>query len=514
MSISSPAGTRPRVQSNLALPGYLVLAALVVAFYLWFAFAQNGDFGFPLDDAWIHQVYARNLGTHLEFSFFEGQPSAGSTSPLWAMLLAVGYAVRADYRIWTLGLGVVFLAASGWMAGRVMWRLLPESHIVHALAPLFLILEWHMVWAAASGMEILLFVFLALALVDRFLGAAAVPVSDAAQGRGGLASWFEIGLLSGLLTLTRPDGVILVALVGLGLVYAQRKTLFTAQTLLSFAAFALAFLVLLVPYLWFNLQTSGTLLPNTFYAKGAEYAELTANTNFIVRWLALYRQPLIGAQQLLIPGLVYGVYHFARARQWLLLVPAVWLLALPAFYAWRLPVEYQFGRYMMPIIPFIVVYGLVGTALLFQRIPMRIVRRTCSMTMAVLLVAFLVLGLGSYTQSVAVINCEMVAMANFTRQNVEEGDLIAVHDIGAQGYFDNHPMLDMAGLVSPEVIPFIRDETRLRAWMRERNVKFAIFFPTWYPQLAKDVSLVEIFDTACPTTRQAGEENLRLYVVE
>src|SRR5512142_1796501 len=102
---------------------YTWLAAVVALGYVALAQVQNGAFGFPLDDAWIHQVYARNLGTRGEFSFFVGQPSAGSTSPLWALLLAVGYALRIDFRIWTIALGIVCLGISALLAARIARRL-------------------------------------------------------------------------------------------------------------------------------------------------------------------------------------------------------------------------------------------------------------------------------------------------------------------------------------------------------------------------------------------------------
>lgn len=477
---------------------YFILAALATLAYLVFGYLQNNAFGFPLDDAWIHQVYARNLGTRFEFSFFAGQPSSGSTSPLWAILLSIGYALHLDFRVWTILLGIVFLAASAWMAGRVARHLGGEPRLEKWFVPLFLLFEWHLVWAAASGMEILLFVFLALALVESFF-AKRNPLL--------------LGALTGLLTLTRPEGIILGALVGAGFVFQPLDgRRFNVQRLtFNVLIFGSAFTILVAPYLWFNLQTSSTLLPNTFYAKAAEYAELTTQSNFFARWVSLYRQPLIGAQLLLVPGLLFGVWKLAREKQWLRLLPAIWILLLPALYAWRLPVEYQFGRYLVPIIPFIVVYGIVGTACLIQKIPLRLFRRAWAMTIAALLIAFYLLGANFYAQSVAVIQCEMVAVANYTRANLSPDALLAAHDIGAQEYFDPRLMLDMAGLVSPQVIPFIRDEEKLMAWMKARGAKYAVFFPTWYPKLSTDARLHEIYSTNCPTTRAMGEENLRVY---
>jgi hypothetical protein len=512
-------------QRILTVSFFVGVSLFVVAIYVVMAFLQGGEFGFPLDDAWIHQVYARNLGTRFEFSFFAGQPSAGSTSPLWAILLGVGYGLGMDFRVWTIGLGALFLAGSGWMAGRVAGHLTGEARVSNWIVPIFVMLEWHMVWAAASGMEIVLFVFLSLALVEAYFARRNTMV---------------IGLIAGLLTLTRPEGVLLAGLVGVGLVWERRGELLKFDTSLSprttltlgegivpnratgegtisalraVLMYALAFVVVVAPYVYFNLQASGTILPNTFYGKGAEYADLTTGSGFFARWLMLYRQPMIGAQLLLIPGLIYGAIVLARQKKWGRLLPALWILILPALYAWRLPVEYQFGRYMMPIIPLVIIYGVVGTIELFKRIPVRVLVRVWGVTIVVLLVVFGLLGANFYAQSVGIINCEMVAASKWARANVPQGALIAAHDIGAQGYFDDHPMLDLAGLVSPEVIPFIRDEAKLKEWMVARGARYAIFFPTWYPHLSADGTFRQVFSTECGLTRDMGEENLRVYSI-
>ncbi len=486
---------------------YTWLAAAVAVGYVALAQIQNGIFGFPLDDAWIHQVYARNLGTRGEFAFFTGQPSAGSTSPLWALLLAGSYALNIDFRGWTLAIGILSLAGSALLAARLARRLDVRPWIADWLVPLFIILEWHLTWASVSGMEIPLFILLSLALIEGLY--SAIPP-------------LALGMLAGLLTLTRPEGVVLAGLVGLWLLWrvsTDRKRIGGYVTggivrlLQGLVLFGVAFLLILVPYLLFNLSTSGTLLPNTFYAKSQEYGELLSNTNFLIRWLSLYRQPVHGAQVLLLPGLVLMTWRLVRRINYELVLPLVWVLALPALYAARLPVDYQYGRYEMPVIPFIVIYGVAGTALLLERIRVRVIRRTWALTTAVLVVVFAWIGAGQYARSTAIINCEMVATARWTAANLPPSALIAVHDIGAQGYFDSHPMLDLAGLVSPEVVPFIRDEARLADWMQARGARYAIFFPTWYPALAKDSRFIPIHSENCAVTRASGEEDLGVYEI-
>jgi hypothetical protein len=84
---------------------------------------------------------------------------------------------------------------------------------------------------------------------------------------------------------------------------------------------------------------------------------------------------------------------------------------------------------------------------------------------------------------VAIIETEMVATAHWIAENTSSTDLIAVHDIGAVGYYSNRNIVDLAGLVSPEIIPFLRDEPRLAAYLDQRGVRWLVTFPGWYSEL-------------------------------
>jgi len=95
--------------ARFRLPIFLaVIATFSLGSYLWLS-SRYSDFGFPLDDAWIHQTYARNLVERGEWSFTPGQPSAGSTSPLWSAILAIGYLFKIRPTSWAYFLGWILL---------------------------------------------------------------------------------------------------------------------------------------------------------------------------------------------------------------------------------------------------------------------------------------------------------------------------------------------------------------------------------------------------------------------
>jgi hypothetical protein len=353
-------------------------------------------------------------------------------------------------------------------------------------------------------MEIPLFVFLSLVLLERYH----------AHER----SW-ALGLIAGLLTLTRPEGVMLAVLVGLGILLdnvSSRRLVETSSGEVRALAvrvliYFLGFGVILAPYLALDLATSGTIFPNTFYAKNAEYAVLFSNAPLIVLWLQLLAVPWVGAQILLLPGCIYIVVRLMKNRDYRALIPFAWILVLPALYALRLPVAYQHGRYEMPIVPFILLYGIWGTVELMARIRNFVVRTSWGFSIAAVLVGFWIMGADAYASDVAIIDCEMVQTARWVSANVASDALVAAHDIGALGYYYDRPFIDLAGLVSPEIIPFIRDESRLRDYLFSRKTAFVIVFPDWYNSLTHDSRFVPAYQTNCAVTRAAGGTNMTVY---
>jgi hypothetical protein len=128
--------------------------------------------------------------------------------------------------------------------------------------------------------------------------------------------------------------------------------------------------------------------------------------------------------------------------------------------------------------------------------------------------AFLGLGARAYASDVAFIQGEMVATARWLEHHVTPGALIAVHDIGAIGYFTPRPLLDLAGLVTPDVIPFMTDEARLVEFMQQQGADYVVFFPDWsdaYRRMARDPRLEQVYTTNFEWTLQQGRANMTVY---
>jgi hypothetical protein len=84
------------------------------------------------------------------------------------------------------------------------------------------------------------------------------------------------------------------------------------------------------------------------------------------------------------------------------------------------------------------------------------------------------------------IESEMVLTAEWVQQNVPPDALLAVHDIGALGYYVQNPILDLAGLITPEVVEFIRDEVQLAEYLNRNSADYLIVFVSDYPNLTSN----------------------------
>jgi len=475
----------------------LAAALFSVSLYVLLA-SQTQEIGFPLDDAWIHQTYARNLADLGEWSFIPGVASAGSTAPLWTFILSLVHLVFNGTPFFlTFLLGAIALWGLACLAELIFRKSPRQVKTQIPIAGILMTLEWHLVWAGASGMETLL---MAVVVLTGFYALQATSISG----------FVIAGLTIGIGVWVRPDALTLLG----PMLFLLALQNFDRNTRIKALIAGLASLAIPVAaYLAFNLELSGQIWPNTFYAKQAEYAVLQ-ELSLLTRFGRILSLPLVGVGILLLPGFIFKGVQTVRTRNYYWMSAILWWLGYSLIYALQLPVTYQHGRYLIPAMPVYLLVGLLGSleGLKLEQTSKGLhwaLKRVWVGASVIVLFAFWIMGGQSYARDVAIINTEMVDAALWLNTNTSPDDLIAVHDIGAVGYFSQRQIIDLAGLVTPEIIPIIRDEARLSAFLDQQNAAYLMTFPEWYPALTS--GLEPVYRSEGSFSPAADGENMVIY---
>lgn len=243
-------------QSRRAALLFAALAACIAgAVYAGFCLLGAGgppQPDFPLDDAWIHQVYVRSLWTEGQPAYNPGVPESGFTSPLWLIVNLPFYGVSLLFDA-----GPVFTAKLASLVFAI-WAALAIGTLVERLG------GGRMGRGAAIVLTLTApgFAFSAVSAMEVTLAAAMMAQTLLALQAG---RWRRAGLWAGLAGLARPEMALFVigaALFGLTRPADNRRD--RAVRLLYLlgipAAFGSAWLL-------YNYSITGHFLPNTFYVK-------------------------------------------------------------------------------------------------------------------------------------------------------------------------------------------------------------------------------------------------------
>lgn len=485
---------RSSIESTWPSNTWLVLAvaALVAVLFYLMVSALIFRIGFPLDDSWIHLTYARNFAEHGEWAYRLGQHSAGSTSPLWTVLLAMGFLLHLAPYVWTYFLGWIVLTLLAAHAEKVVRDLVGSYRSRLPWVGLFFVFAWHLTWSAVSGMETLLHGFIIFVVLAALMS--------------GTRRYLTLGLLAGLSVWVRPDGLTLLGPIFMTAILCEGNWTLRGEAILKTL---IGFGALFLPYLVFNLALSGNPMPNTFYAKQAEYEAYWWSKSLTQR-VSNYLWPVIASPFLaLIPGVLIWANKNFRSRNWGALSGVVWFAGYILIYFMRLP-AYQHGRYIIPALPILYLWGILG--LLEYSQSNKANRRFVvwwQMLIAVLCLAFSFIAARQNAYDVDWIESEMVETAKWVGQNLPPDSVLAVHDIGALGYYVRNPLIDLAGLVTPEVVPFIRNEPRLVEYLDSIDADYLIVFPGLYPGLTSQ--RIPVFVAGLEFDPLQIEEHMHVY---
>jgi len=403
------------------------------------------------DDTFIHLQYARNLAAGEGFAFNPGERVYGTTSPLWVLLLANAMALGMDGL-----LAAKLLGALATLAALALWALLVRRTLADPwLAALATVAwaahAWMLRWSL-SGMETPLAVALVLAGLVAFT--AREPWGGRARGAG---------LLWSLAGLARPECALLLPLWAL-LELARHGPAAGARRAL---AALWPGLLLLAGWHGFALAWFGSAWPNTLAAKAAGGTGLAYHLEQLARQAAIVAAS-DGVLALVLAGsLASAALRGSRpaprpSAAWL---PAVWLAAVPLLYMARgVPV---LSRYLVPLLPVLawLAWRALDRALAARAAPERS-GAAGRVPWPGVAVAVLVLAqnLVAWQQVVrpqvesfsAGMRSSLIPWGEWFAANTRPDAVIAAPDIGALGYLGRRRVVDLAGLVTPQMVEPLR----------------------------------------------------------
>jgi hypothetical protein len=473
-SAATPSSSQ-RWRGLAASPDLAVLLAAALPLLVFMVAERRvaGVVGFPLDDSWIHLHFARNLAEGAGFAYNPGRPVAGSTAPLWTLLLA-GAAVLFGASITVAKIVGVACAIGAALLTRRAAMAWGAPGGVSMAAAVALLWSGPIAWGALSGMEVVL---------------AALLVAAALLAHASDRAWLT-ATLAGLAVAARPEaGLLLPAFL-----------LSRPPTVRRVAAFVCVPAIVLVPVVAFSYETVGAPYPATAAAKV---------TGGLIGWLGGFHEPWL---------VTIAVRPWAFTREWavwlwqthpllpLLLLPAIalaWrrrgaalgvvslaLLAHPLGMALVAPYRgpgFQEGRYSIHLLPLALVVLAAGIGA-----TLRTRRRAVSMAWLALALWGLVPASERYAWGVQNIEAMQVSIGRWVLANTPPTARLAVNDIGAIAFVSRREVLDLMGLVTPQILPYRQQgEEGVIRFVLESCPDYVIIFPTWFPRLAARTDLLE-----------------------
>lgn len=476
-------------QTTMILSG---LALVMLGYFVWQEYQfTNGYIGAPLDDTWIHLQFARNLAAGQGFSYNPGQPTAGSTAPFWTILLAIPAWFTTNPSILlplTIGLSSLFYGLTAGLTAQLV-REFTRKEFLALLAGVVVLWSGRFIWAGLSGMEVTLFSALTLAAVWFYQ-------------RWGWTWW--LGLWLGVASQTRPEGhAFLLCFVAVELWRYALSPAENRPTVWQLARPVVMYALVNLPYTLFCLSLTGYPLPNTFYAKANLENEFSWRFVRETAWLHWQDNPAV---LLLAPlGLACVVSQWRKPHPAGVL--GLWVMGLPLLMALTVNAVWHYGRYTLPLWPALVVLAVCGLHWLWEKFKLP--------QAGYGVVALLFLAGGSWqlptwsiilNHSVREILEIDVRLGYWLAKNTPASAVIAVDDIGAIGFLSGRELIDLNGLVSPELWPAVRLPERpqrnveLTRLLSQTRPDYVVSFPLWrWEIITNPVAAAELFHVRTET---------------
>lgn len=450
------------------LLAYWELAPLMaLALALTLVYLRSADvIGLPFDDSYITLQFARNLANH-GFLTFDGETaSAGATSLLHVAILALPIKLGADPVKASVGTGIVLhlalVPAVYWLAWSIFrdrWTSIVAAGSVSIIG--------YLAFDALNGMETTLFLVVSTCAAAAFLSAK----DDRAM--------LLAGALAALAILSRPEGVILLG--AMALYYAidpdRTEELLSPEAVRRLAALAGPSAALLIGLAVFYGVTTGSVTP------GAATAKLFFFREFDLPLQRKFSLAQAGVGNFIAPILPWlALAAFGVRRKEALLFALFWAAFIIMYYA-LFPggLTHYWYRYQHVFLPAIAVFAAGGLMSLVRGRSFRAWDALAGGLVGVVLVAAVLFQYESfrdnYVHEIALNEGRQVGIALYLKDTMAPGETVATHDIGAIGYFSDREVIDLVGLVNPDVVG--KRDGRLWQYIDKERPDYLVVFPSW-----------------------------------
>lgn len=417
-----------------------VVIAASAALWLWFQLATR----VRMEDALITARYAENLARGQGYAFNPGERVLGTTSPLHTLLLA---ALALPFGGEHVGAAAVLLGiAAGALSLAFLHSALRAAGMgrVATIAAVILVaVHADTLWCTVGGLET------PLAIAWMTMGL------DAALRR----RWIRAALSAALLLLTRVDGVVWAGLLLIGAVGALRLRVWKP---LAVAALAI------LPWLLFAWAYFGSPVPNSVIAKIVVHGKrgLVERLPWFLDSLGMTLTPVAPYGlwlALVCAGAIAALARPARPLWMLVVYPPLFALALFVVQApW-------FPWYMVPVTWCAIVLAVIGAETLATALTRYGAAAGWSpraLKVGLFLIAALI-GYGLVGQDLEAFKVQRAiqenedttrrAIGEWLRAHTRPDAVVAMEAIGYQGTYSRRKVVDLAGIVSPQVVQMRRE---------------------------------------------------------
>lgn len=412
--------SQPSFRSMLFLIGAL---ALIMRLVFWITIQWT------IEDGMIVGRIVRNFATHGILSFNVDERVSTSTSPIFTLAAALLASIaNLDPIVAIKSIGLVSAVITCLLIFRILTQFLPRS--LAAIATGIYVFLPPVIAYSTNGLETALYTLLCCAALER------IYVQDDSKAV----------ILGAFAALVRPDGVLVLGIVGLAVLWGNRSD-WRALIRKCLPAVMILAVGLGAHYLYY-----GALFPQTVTAKLAGY-----HVDPVENALK-YLERMLVAQPTGIPLYILAVWAVIRIiKKWpQLLFFLSWYVIYHLFFMLRAPL---FDWYLHPPLFVLCLFAGLGLFDLID-VGLRWIKRDqfvlhAQTLVGSLLLVLLLLSSVPYARNrlngQKHVDATNKAASLWLRQNVGAGDVVFTEALGYIGYFNDARFVDWPGLTSSDI---------------------------------------------------------------